>query len=169
VILKVSNENNRNRSRIRFWIRQSRDADPDPYQNVTDPQHCKKVNILRNGSFLVKDIQLQYILLFNLLIIRFPLFSCNKQPFSWILTRWGVRLFVWFGLEEVLTDYLGCPEEVAPVNLRGLRLYGTSRRQRFLSSVKDTVPNVSVANPGCWSRIRIQGQKDSGSRIRIFI
>jgi hypothetical protein len=34
-ILKVTEE----RSRIRYWIRRSGSADPDPHQNVPDPQH----------------------------------------------------------------------------------------------------------------------------------
>jgi hypothetical protein len=35
-ILKVKDEN----SRIRIYLSEERIPDPDPYQNVTDPQHC---------------------------------------------------------------------------------------------------------------------------------
>ncbi len=38
-ILKVTDEN----SRIRILSQRYGSADPDPYQNVTDPQHCFQV------------------------------------------------------------------------------------------------------------------------------
>jgi hypothetical protein len=44
-ILKVNDEKSRIRIRIHLseaWIRGSGSADPDPLQNVMDPEHCAK-------------------------------------------------------------------------------------------------------------------------------
>ncbi len=57
VILKVNGK----RSRIRVRIRSQRygSADPEPYQNVTDPEHCIK------ASYFSAKLERRYGLIFN--------------------------------------------------------------------------------------------------------
>ncbi len=101
--MKVSDENSRIRSRIKIL-----GADPDPYQNVTDPQHCDVLNTVIDWQVAAANDQVEVLAVLleygaNINLRNNVGWTALHQVGTAATTRWKYWLFCW-SMAPILTS-----------------------------------------------------------------